>query len=189
MNSLAQTIDQALFNIGHGPRDVLFETLEAFENLALPDEERISAIATAMAASALHYHDWHVEKFLDAVQTWAVESSCTQSPTPPRIGALPEPDSITDGAEILNSGVEALLEALDGAQVALQDRVVAELTIYTRLLGQHDVRTILLAVSTVAGMTALPDFRPGDLVSVPLREPVLTSRSIDLASTPARGIA
>lgn len=189
MGSLGQTIDRTLSNIGRTPRDVLLETLASFENFGLPDEERVAAIATAVAASAVSYHGRHTAKFLDAVQVWALEAADCGSPPVPRISYAPEPSTIMEAGEILLSGLDSLLDALKGAEVPLQDRVVSELALYTRLLGQHDVNTILLVVGAVGEAIADPDFTAGTIVTVALRDPAPFDRTADLSTIQTRGVA
>lgn len=189
MSSLSRTIHEGLTNIGHGPRDLLLETLADFETLGLGDEERVSALATVITASAASHHQRHVRRFLDAVQVWALETAADHAAGLPRIGAEPEPSAAARGAELLILGLAELIEALDVGCVPVQDRVVAELTLYTRLLGVHDAHTILLVLGAVAAALADPEYRPGQLLLVSLRDPLPAPRTADLAALPTQGVA
>jgi hypothetical protein len=91
--------------------------------------------------------------------------------------------------DLLISGTSELLEALEAAEVTLQDRLVAELTLYTRLLKRHDVNTINIALYRVTEATALHDFKPGELVAVPLRESHQIGRADRLEDLMVRGTA
>jgi hypothetical protein len=189
MRTLVETIDRTLLNIGREPRDRLFETILAFDNLGLSDEEEICAIASAIASNAAGMHRRHVARYLDAIKVWAVEMAVDAASPPPRLHSLPEPESVAEGTDLLISGTSELLEALEAAEVTLQDRLVAELTLYTRLLKRHDVNTINIALYRVTEATALHDFKPGELVAVPLRESHQIGRADRLEDLMVRGTA
>jgi hypothetical protein len=189
MRTLVETIDKTLTNIGREPRDLLFETLLAFDNLGLSDEEEICAIASAIASNAAGTHRRHVGRYLDAIKVWAVEMAVDAASPPPRLHSLPVPESVVEGIELLLSGTRDLLDALEAADVGLQDRLVAELTLYTRLLKRHDVNTINLALFQVTEATALTSYRPGEMLAVPLRETRTLTRTDRLEELSVRGTA
>ena len=189
MSTLAATIDRTLSNIGHSARGVLRETVSAFDGLALSDEERMSALATALASTAILHHREHVPKFLDAARIWALEYSdgsggpAMASPNP----ALPE--MVSEAAELVSEGLEALLTALDHARVPVQDRAVAELTLYTRLLERVEAHLVLEIFGAVSVAMGRPGFRAGNLVHVGIHDPVPLDGRVDLTTLPTRGIA
>ena len=76
------------------------------------------------------------------------------------------------------------------AGVRVQDRLVTELAVVARLLGQHDANTIHMTLMTVGHTLADPDYQPGEVIRVPLYETVqpLTRNSRLEALTP-RGVA
>jgi len=189
MRTLVETIDKTLSNIGREPRDLLFETLLAFDNLGLSDEEEICAIASALASNAAGTHRRHVARYLDAIKVWAVEMAVDAASPPPRLHSLPAAESVAEGIDLLLAGTRDLLDALEAADVGLQDRLVAELTLYTRLLKRHDVNTINLALYQVTEATALTSFRPGEMVEVPLRETRTVCRTDKLEDLMVRGTA
>jgi hypothetical protein len=189
MRSLVETIDRTLLNIGREPRDLLFETIVAFDNLGLSDEEEICAIASALATNAAGTHRRHVARYLDAIKVWAIEMAMDASSPPPRVYATPVPESVAEGADLLLDGTRELLDALEVADASLQDRLVAELTLYTRLLKRHDVNTINLVLHRVAEAMAVMSYRPGELVAVPLREARMTTRTDRLEELTIRGTA
>jgi hypothetical protein len=189
MRSLVETIDITLSNIGREPRDLLFETIVAFDNLGLTDEEEICAIASALASNATGTHRRHVARYLDAIKVWAIEMAIDAAPAPPRVYSLPAPESVAEGTDLLLDGTRELHEALEEADATLKDRLVAELTLYTRLLKRHDVNTINLALNQVTAAAAQPSFKPGELVAVPLRETHALARTDRLEDLIARGTA
>ena len=189
MRTLVETIDRALSNIGREPRDLLFEIILAFDNLGLSDEEEICAIATAIASNAAGTHRRHVSRYLDAIKVWAIEMAVDAASPPPRVDSLPVPESVAEGTDILLSGTRELLDALETADATLQDRLVVELTLYTRLLKRHDVNTINLALHRVTEATTMRGFQPGEMIAVPLRETHTLSRTDRLEDLMVRGTA
>jgi hypothetical protein len=188
MSSMALTIDRAMSNIGQAARGVLRETLYAFDMLELSDEERVSAIATALAATAINHHGRHVSKFLDAVRIWALETGGGRMIPQPH-PEFAQAEQVSEAAELVCAGTDALLEALDRTGVPLQDRAVAELTLYTRLLERADLHTILQTVGAATDAVAAPGFRAGYLVHVVLSAPAPVDRDIDLRTVAVRGMA
>jgi hypothetical protein len=188
MSSLVQTIDETLGAIGREPRDMLMETLGAFDLLRLPDEARVSAIATALTTTASTHHAGHIEKFLDAVQIWALEAVSHENPSLPKVGPDASPRLVLKAAATLTAGLDNLLDALNRAAVSLQDRVVAELTLFTRLLAAHDVRTILLTVGSASCALGSKSVA-GKPVMISLRESSPANNFVDLALIPAQGQA
>ncbi len=169
MSSLVETIDRTLTNIGREPRDLLIDTISSFDNLELSDEEQICAIASALAACAVSSHRRHVGKYLEAVRVWALELSAAILPPPPRLRSLPVARRAADGTDLLIDGAEQLLEILRDSGIGLQDRLVAELTLFTRLLGRHDANTINIVVQSVGDAAGMSAFRSGDVIAIPLR--------------------
>lgn len=188
MSTLALTIDRALHNIGRTARGVLRETAGAFDFLPMTDEERLSAIATALAATAIIHHGRHVARFLDAVRIWSLESRGDRAS--PLADAEPaRAEIVSEGAELICSGAEALLEALDRAGIPLEDRVVAELALFTRLLERLDLHSVLRTFGLVADALAAPGFQAGNLIRVEVCAPVWADRHADLATLPVVGTA
>jgi hypothetical protein len=189
MGSLNETIDQTLTNIGREPRDLLLETLESFWHLELSDEEQVCSIAGALASCAMASHNRHVAKYLEAIRVWAVELAAATLPGPPRLRRPSSAEHVAEGADLLIAGTQQLLDVLNEAEVGLQDRLVAELTLYTRLLGRHDANTIHLVMQCVAKAVSSAAYQPGDPVTVPLRETAPFTRTSPLDDVMARGTA
>ncbi|HLY54220.1 MAG TPA: hypothetical protein VKS60_01605 [Stellaceae bacterium] len=188
MSTLAVTIDRALNNIGQTARGVLRETVNAFDILPMSDEERLSAIATALAATAIIHHGRHVAKFLDAVRIWSLEAEGERA-APVPYPECAQAEQVSEAAELISTGTAALLDALDRDGVRLEDRVVAELALYTQLLGRSDLHTVLQTFGAVADAVASPGFRAGYLVRVEVCAWTPVGRDADLAAVPTLGIA
>lgn len=190
MSSLVETINSALAAVGPQTESRLRDLLAEFGELNLGDEDRLAALATVIAAAASTHHRRHKGIYLDAVKTWALEIAAELEPEPLRLAAIPANGPAEEGAELLISGLDSLIDAMTQAGVHIQDRLVTELAVVARLLGQHDVNTIHVTLITVSSSLADPDYQPGELVTVPLRETVLPlSRTSPLEALTPRGVA
>ncbi len=190
MSSLVETINSALAAVGPTTEGRLRDLLAEFGELNLGDEDRLSALATAIAAAAATHHLRHKGTYLDAVKTWALEIAGQLEPAPLRLAVAPGGGPVEEGAEILISGLDSLIESMTQAGVRIQDRLVTELAVVARLLGQHDANTIHVTLMTVGATLTDPDYHPGELVIVPLRETVQPlNRQVRLEELTPRGVA
>jgi len=95
-----------------------------------------------------------------------------------------------EAAELLISGLDSLIDSMAQTSVRIQDRLVTELAVVARLLGQHDANTIHMTLMTVSETLADPAYRPGRMVAVPLHDVVRPlSREVQLAALTPRGVA
>jgi hypothetical protein len=190
MSSLAETINSALQAVGQATEDRLRDIIADFDGANLTDEERLAAVATAVASNALSHHARHKPVYLDAVRTWALEIAAELQPRPMRLRRPVRPEQVEEGAEVLISGLDSLIEMMVGQDTRTQDRLVTELALVARLLGENDVNTIHLTMLAVAGALGSEDYKPGDIVTVPLRETGLPlHRHSALESLAPRGCA
>jgi hypothetical protein len=190
MTTLAETISTALRAVGSATENRLRDIMADFEALNLTEEERLAALASTVAAIACTHHNRHRPIYLDAVRTWALEIAGELKPSPPRLRFPVDADRIADGAEVLTSGIDTLIEIMTSLSIRTQDRLVTELALISRLLGQNDANTILRALVAVHRALADQDFRPGALVMVPLRDTqYLIARDADLEYLEPRGCA
>lgn len=190
MSSLAETINSSLAAVGPATEHQLNELMSEFDELNLADEDRLSAIATVIATAASTHHFRHKTVYLEAVRTWALEIAGELEPAPLRLAGIPADGPVEEGAELLTAGLDALIDAMTQAGVRVQDRLVTELAIVSRLLGQHDANTIHVTLMTVGACLMDPDYRRGDVVVVPLRETVRPlSREVRLEALTPRGVA
>ena len=170
MTSLAETIDTALAAVGRETEDQLRDVSGEFEALKLEDEERVSALATAIAAIAVQYHKRHVSTYLDAVRTWALEIAEMLQPAPTELRYIPDASTIEAAAGRLCTGLDGVIARMRQAEVDVRDRLITELALVTRFLGRHDPNTITIAVMAVSRALSDPQYRCGAVVRVPLRQ-------------------
>jgi hypothetical protein len=190
MSSLSETIGEALARLGPATAERLNDIVGELGSLNLGEEDRLSVLATALAAVAQIYHGRHKPVYLEAVRSWSLEISVGLAPAPVRLSALSDEGTIEEGAEILIAGLDGMLDSLAQGAVRLQDRLVLELALFSRLLGQHDANTVHLTLMTVADALGEEDFHPGDAVMVPLGETAVPlDRDTCLATVAARGVA
>jgi len=189
LRALVETINQTLRKLGAGPGRVLIETIDTFEGLQLTDQERLSALASSIAHSALAYHATRVESYLDAIRTSAMAIALEILPPPPSVEAFPTLGHIAEGADLLTAGLSDLLEALFVEAIGMEDRVITEVALYARLLGRHDPNAIETVLRGIDDALQQPDFSEGDLVSIPLGEPMRIDLTMPLKDMPILGIA
>ena len=190
MTSLAETIDTALAAVGREMEDQLRDVSCEFEALKLAHEERVSALATAIAAIAIQHHKRHVSVYLDAVRTWALEIAQIQQPAPADLHNVPDASAIEAAAQRLCAGLDALIARMRQGGVDVRDRLITELALVTRFLGQHDRNTITVAIMAVNRALSDPRYCCGAVVQVPLREIVArASGEPSLAAMEPRGSA
>lgn len=190
MSSLVETINNALAAVGPATESHLRDLLASFGELGLGDEDRLSALATVIATAATTHHRRHKPVYLEAVKTWALEIAEELEPAPLRFSGMASGALAGEGAELLISGLDALIDSMTQTAVRIQDRLVTELAVVARLLGQHDANTIHMTLMTVGETVADPDYRPGDLVVVPVHDVVRPlSREAQLAALTPRGVA
>jgi hypothetical protein len=190
MSSLAETISNALAAIGPATEDRLRDMINDFEGMNLSAEERLSAIASAVAAIAHTHHGKHKPVYLDAVKAWSLEIAGELQPPPIRLRRRPDPIQVEEAAEILIAGIDGLIELMSSQAVRTQDRLIAELAVVSRLLGQNDANTIHMTLRVVTNALETGDYRPGEIVAVPLREAALPlTREASLAALAPRGCA
>jgi hypothetical protein len=191
MSSVAETISAALAAIGPSTEGRLRTILAEFNGLTLTLDERLSVLATAIAHAATLHHGGHRGVYLDAVRIWSVEIATALTPSPLLVveGSAAD-EAIDNGVELLIGGLDSLVETMAVAGVDLEDRLVTELALVGRLLGQHDPNTI--HVTLMAVMRALDEagYRAGDRIDVSLLEMTKPlARDAALAALLPRGLA
>jgi len=190
MSSLVETINSALAAVGPATETRLRELMSEFGELNLGDEDRLAALATVIGAAASTHHRRHKAVYLEAVRTWSLEIADALAPAPLRLAGVPVGGPVEEGAEILIAGLDALIDTMTQAGVRVQDRLVTELTVIARLLGQHDANTIHMTLMTVGSSLADPGYQPGELIQVPIRDTVRPlSRDVRLEALTPRGVA
>jgi hypothetical protein len=190
MATLSETINSALQAVGTATESRLRDVIAEFDNMNISGEERLDAIATALAALAWTHHRRHKQVYLEAVKAWSLEIAGELQPYPLRLRGAPDLRQVAEAAEVLISGVDALIEMMSAGAVKTQDRLVTELAVVARLLGEHDANTIHLTLLTVAAMIDESGYDAGAVVTVPLRDLALpVARNAALEALAPRGCA
>ena len=190
MSSLAETISSALRAVGRATEDRLRGIVNDFDGMNLTGEERLAAVATAIAAVAYSHHLKHKAVYLDAVRTWSLEIAGELLPPPLRLRHRLDPMQVEEAAEILISGIDGLIDLMSTQAVRTQDRLVTELAVVSRLLGQNDANTIHLTLLVVTQLLETDYYRPGEMITLPLREATLPlTRNVSLEALAPRGCA
>ncbi len=190
MTSLAQTIRDAMSRLGAETEFRLREIVAEFCALQLGEEDQLSALATSLATVAVLNHARHRPIYLEAVRTWALEVSGEIAPPPLRLALQPGTGMFREGADILISGLDGLLDNAANDVVRIQDLLVLELTLFAQILGQYDANAIHRTLMAVNDALADAAYRPGRAVGVPLGDvAVPLDRDASLAAMVPRGVA
>ena len=191
MSTLAETISESLARLGAAIRNQLRDIGAELGSLNLGEEDRLSVLATAVAAVAATHHARHKPVYLEAVRSWSLEISVGLAPPPVRLSSFASGSPmIEEGAEILIAGLDGILHQLSHGAAKLQDRLVVELALFAQLLGQHEANAVHLTLLAVSEALGDEDYRPGHAVRVPLDEVVAPlGRDACLATVAARGVA
>src|ERR1700723_2018027 len=101
MSTLAETISEAMIRLGPAVQDNLRDIIAELYGLNLGEEDRLAALATALATVASTYHSRHKPVYLEAVRAWSLEISVELAPPPLRLARFAGKGPIEEGAEIL----------------------------------------------------------------------------------------
>jgi hypothetical protein len=71
----------------------------------------------------------------------------------------------------------------------MEDRIIAEIALYARLLGRHDPNTVQTVLRGIDDALQHPDFVEGDLVAVSLADPTRIDAAMPLEQMPILGVA
>jgi hypothetical protein len=190
MSSLADTIAQSMTRLGPATKDQVRDIFAELVDLHLAPADRLSVLATSLAALASTYHARHIEVYFEAVRTWSLEISTELAPAPTMSAAYARGGCVADGADVILGGLDALFDGLRSDRAGLQDRLVLELSLLAQLLGQHDANSILFTLRTAIEALGEDGYRPGRVILVPLAQLALPlARDACLADLAPRGMA
>jgi hypothetical protein len=190
MSSLADTISQSMARLGPATKDQVHDIFAELIDLNLAPADRLSVLATSLAALASTYHARHIEVYFEAVRTWSLEISGGLTPAPALCAVPARGGRVADGADVILGGLDTLFDGLKSDRTGLQDRLVLELSLLAQLLGQHDANAILLTLHTAAEALGEDGYRPGRVILVPLAQLSLPlARDACLADLAPRGMA
>ncbi|HEY3916194.1 MAG TPA: hypothetical protein VGL83_00290 [Stellaceae bacterium] len=161
-----------------------------FVDQPLSEEDRLSALAGAIATVATTRYSEHRGVFMAALRSWALEISITLDPEPPRATLDPEAGPIAEAQDLLLGGIDIILRSMLATGMAKHHRLVTELAIMARLLGSYDAGSVHLVLTAAARACDDPVWRKGGAVPVSLCESGMPlSRDAHIAALAPRGTA
>jgi hypothetical protein len=171
MSDLPPLVIEALEAIGPETEARMGDLVSDFLAVPLTDEDRLSALAGAVATIATTRYRRHSSLFIAALRSWALEISIALSPAPPGgVGFERRRGRIEEAQDGLLGSLDAILRALVDKGSAKHHRLVTELAVMAQLLGRYDARSIHL-VLTAAGLACEdPSWRSGYTVPVLLSD-------------------
>ena len=190
MIELPPLLVEALSAIGADIEAQMGDLIRDFVAIPLREEDRLSALAGAVATIATTRYRRHRAIFIAALRSWALEISIALAPPAPRIPVEGRRGPAEEAQDGLLNGLDAILRAMLDDGSAKHHRLVTELAVMARLLGHYDTRTIHLVLTAAGCACEDPLWRCGDAVPVSLREggqPL--ARDACLAALAPRGTA
>lgn len=190
MNDSSDIFADALAALGPRAAARMGEVIEEFGAVPLMAEERLSALASAIALIISVRHGRHRDLFIEALRGLALDISNSLAPMPFAREIYPENGPIDEARDVLLIGIEGVLRLMGESGRLARHRVIVELALISRLLGRYGTNTVHLALAAVADALGDPDWRCGDLVAVRLHDALRPlSRDACLDSIAPRGTA
>jgi hypothetical protein len=190
MIDLPPLLVEALSAIGSDTEARMGDLISDFLDLPLSEEDRLSAIAGAVATVATTRYPRHRAIFVAALRAWALEISIALSPPPPRIGAERRRGSVQEAQDGLLGGLDSILRAMVDGGLAKHHRLVTELAVMAQLLGRYDVHSIHLVLTAASLACDDSRWRSGYTVPVLLSDGAQTlTRDACLEALAPRGTA
>lgn len=190
MTELPPLLIEALSAIGPETEARMGDLIGDFVALPLSEEDRLSALAGAVATIATTRYLHHRPIFIAALRSWALEISISLSPAPPRSPADRRRGPVEEAQDALLSGLDAILRAMVDDGSAKHHRLVTELAVMAQLLGRYDAHSIHLVLTAASLACEDPRWRSGCTVPVLLSDGTqLLTRDACLASLAPRGTA
>lgn len=162
---LQQAMVSAMVKAGalaHGEITAICDNLAADR---LSGMERLSAIASTIAAVTAKRHAAEAEAFLRCLQDLTRPTSGFAQIAERRDAEMRR-DHIVTAAERLESGFDRLARTLANAPVASDQAAAVEIVLLARLLAAHRPNLIRSALLAVARAVAAPGFQPGEIVAI-----------------------
>ena len=141
MIELPPLLVEALSAIGADIEARMGDLISDFVAIPLSEEDRLSALAGAVATIATTRYRRHRAIFIAALRSWALEISMALAPPAPRIVLEGRRGPAGEAQDGLLNGLDAILHAMLDDGSAKHHRLVTELAVMARLLGQYDTRT------------------------------------------------
>jgi len=190
MIELPQLLVEALSAIGADIEARMGDLISDFVAIPLSEEDRLSALAGAVATIATTRYLRRRSIFIAALRSWALEISIALAPPARRIVFDDGRGPAEEAQDGLLNGVDAILRAMLDGGSAKHHRLVTELAVMARLLGCYDATSIHLVLTAASRACEDPRWRSGGAVPVSLREGGLPlMRDACLAALAPRGTA
>ena len=190
MTDLPPLVIEALEAIGPETEARMGDLISDFLDLPLSEEDRLSALAGAVATIATTRYRQHRPIFIAALRSWALEISIALSPAPPRNGFERSRGRVEEAQDGLLGNLDGLLRAMVDSGSAKHHRLVTELAVMAQLLGRYDVRSIHLVLTAASLACEDPRWRSGYTVPVLLSDGAqIVTRNASLESLAPRGTA
>jgi len=189
MTDLPPLVIEALRAIGPETEARMGDLIDDFLAFPLSEEDRLSALAGAVATIATTRYRHHRAIFIAALRSWALEISIALSPAPP-IGFERRRGRVEEAQDGLLGGLDAILRAMLDTGFAKHHRLVTELAVMARLLCRCDVHSIHLVLTAASLACEDPHWSSGYTVPVLLADGAqLLTRNSCLESIAPRGTA
>jgi hypothetical protein len=190
MIDLPPLLIEALSAIGPDTEARMGDLINDFAALPLSDEDRLSALAGAVATVATTRYLRHRSVFIAALRCWALEISIALSPAPPQYGFERRRGPVEEAQDGLLGDLDAILRAMNDNGLAKHHRLVTELAVIAQLLGRYDAHSIHLVLTAASLACEDPRWRSGYTVPVLLSDgSQLLTRDVCLESLAPRGTA
>ena len=170
MSDLPPLLIEALNAIGPETEARMGNLISDFVAVPLSEEDRLSALAGAVATIATTRYLQHRPIFIAALRCWALELSIALSPAPPRIGLERRRGPVEEAQDELLTGLDAILRAMVDDGTAKHHRLVTELAVMAQLLGRYDAHSIHLVLTAASLACDDPRWRIGNVVPVLLSD-------------------
>jgi hypothetical protein len=165
LNQSAMTEDAAALAGGQIRREMSM-TLATFEAIELDGRERLSAIASAIAAAAMKRHDEGREAFLDHLFELARPAVPADEIVLPASHGEPHRACIAEGLAVLDAGLDRIMMILLDSGVGARQANLVESMMLARLLAPHGPQAARRALATVGRAIAEPGFAHGEVIVV-----------------------
>jgi hypothetical protein len=157
----AETVHQAMTRAGRLAQNDLAAALTGFDNLGLSRQERLAAIASAIAASHRKRHAADGADFLRALRELT-------RPAMGYFGALGDGElflsRVSEALRLIVRGLDRLVARLEEVGLSAESAALVETVMLARLLAVHRPQQITLAIAAAERAAARPDYTPGDIV-------------------------
>lgn len=190
MINLPDVLTQVLAAIGPETETRMGELIHEFGTIPLSEEDRLSALAGAIATIAVTRYRKHRMTFIAALCGWSLEISNAMMPPPVPAGRLRPAGPINEAQDTLLGGIEAILHLMTDAGTDPHHCLVAELAVIARLLGQYNASSIHLVLTAATHAIEDTAWHTGCVVPVCLLDATtLLGRDTNIALVAPRGTA